>query len=79
MKPVMPLLQLIKHYHKSNFSRRLLVECNFEPSCSAYAKEAIEQHGLRKGVALAMSRLRRCNEPDLTEKKNDPVPENPPC
>ncbi|MBU61960.1 MAG: alpha-hemolysin [Opitutae bacterium] len=75
MKKARLFLRLIEYYRKSSFRRRLPVECNFEPSCSAYAKEALEQYGLRKGVALAISRLCRCNEPDATEKKSDPVPE----
>lgn len=74
MKTVTPIIRLIEHYRKSTFRRKLPIECNFEPSCSAYAKEALEQHGLRKGVALAISRLRRCNDPDPTVTKSDPVP-----
>lgn len=35
--------------------------CRFVPSCSAYAREAIEVHGALKGVSLAMWRVLRCN------------------
>ena len=34
--------------------------CRFHPTCSAYAKEAIERHGLSKGVKLATKRISRC-------------------
>jgi putative membrane protein insertion efficiency factor len=34
--------------------------CRFYPSCSAYAIEAIEQHGARRGVLLAIRRVARC-------------------
>src|SRR5215472_13554836 len=34
--------------------------CRFLPSCSDYAREAIERHGVRRGVVLAMRRLVRC-------------------
>jgi putative membrane protein insertion efficiency factor len=35
--------------------------CRFEPSCSHYALEAIEVHGLARGVILAARRLARCH------------------
>jgi uncharacterized protein len=35
--------------------------CRFEPSCSHYAVEAVQVHGVIKGSALAVGRLCRCN------------------
>jgi putative membrane protein insertion efficiency factor len=35
--------------------------CRFEPSCSHYALEAIEVHGLVRGAMLAARRLARCH------------------
>lgn len=35
--------------------------CRFWPSCSAYAIEALELHGARRGTALALRRLMRCH------------------
>jgi uncharacterized protein len=35
--------------------------CRFWPTCSAYALEAIEQHGLVKGGAYSFRRLLRCH------------------
>ncbi len=34
--------------------------CRFHPSCSEYAREAIETHGALKGAWLAARRLSRC-------------------
>ncbi|MBM7804595.1 putative membrane protein insertion efficiency factor [Geodermatophilus bullaregiensis] len=34
--------------------------CSFTPTCSAYAVEAIERHGARRGGRLTLRRLLRC-------------------
>ena len=34
--------------------------CRFQPTCSAYALEAIETHGAVRGVWLTLRRLARC-------------------
>jgi putative membrane protein insertion efficiency factor len=45
--------------------------CRHHPSCSEYAREAIERHGWR-GVLLALRRLGRCHP--LGTHGFDPVP-----
>jgi putative membrane protein insertion efficiency factor len=35
--------------------------CRFSPSCSTYAYQAIETHGVVRGCALAARRLLRCH------------------
>ena len=49
--------------------------CRFEPTCSAYAIEAIERHGALVGSGLTTYRLLRCH-PWCTPGA-DPVPERP--
>lgn len=36
-------------------------QCRFYPSCSHYAMEAIEAHGLVRGAGLSLRRLGRCH------------------
>ena len=35
--------------------------CRFMPTCSEYAKEAIEEYGLIKGTYLGMKRITKCH------------------
>jgi putative membrane protein insertion efficiency factor len=35
--------------------------CRFTPTCSEYARLAVEKHGALRGTALAVGRLLRCH------------------
>jgi putative membrane protein insertion efficiency factor len=35
--------------------------CRFYPSCSAYSLQAINKHGLIKGLFLSLRRISRCH------------------
>jgi uncharacterized protein len=69
------ILRAIRRYQASGGGERLLmVDCNFEPTCSEYTYQAIEQHGLPRGLAMAIRRVRRCSDRDCIERSRDPVP-----
>lgn len=54
------LLNLIRLYQYC--LRPLLGQtCRFYPSCSDYAKDAIEQHGAWRGLGLSLGRVMRCH------------------
>jgi hypothetical protein len=36
-------------------------QCRFTPTCSHYAREAVEKHGAIKGGWLAIKRISRCH------------------
>jgi putative membrane protein insertion efficiency factor len=46
--------------------------CRFHPSCSHYAVDAIQIHGLARGIWLAAKRVSRCHP--LGSAGFDPVP-----
>jgi len=55
------IISLIRFYQKYLSGLKQGSSCRFIPTCSTYAIEAIEIHGLLKGVALALWRILRCN------------------
>ncbi len=46
--------------------------CRFVPTCSDYAREAVEEHGVLKGSWLSFCRITKCNP--LCKGGYDPVP-----
>ncbi len=66
-------LTLIKGYQKF-ISPILGPSCRFTPSCSNYAHEAINRHGIVKGCWLTVKRILKCHP--LHPGGDDPVPDN---
>jgi len=65
------LLALLATYQRV-VSPLLPPGCRFHPTCSHYARQAIERHGLTRGLRLAAWRLARCQP--LARGGFDPVP-----
>lgn len=53
------LVKLINLYQIMPF--RSHFKCKYYPTCSNYAKEAIEYYGSIKGTFLAIKRILKCN------------------
>jgi uncharacterized protein len=66
------LLALVKAY-RLMLSPWLGLACRFEPTCSAYALDALEIHGAAAGSYLTLKRLARCHP--WCDGGSDPVPE----
>ena len=54
------LLALLRAY-RYVLSPWLGGSCRYWPTCSEYAREAIEMHGAARGALLAVGRLGRCH------------------
>jgi len=65
------LIALVKGY-RLLLSPWLGSACRFEPTCSAYALQALEQHGAARGSYLTLRRLSRCHP--CCPGGHDPVP-----
>ncbi|MDR2181834.1 MAG: membrane protein insertion efficiency factor YidD [Treponema sp.] len=66
------VLALIRFYQTA-ISPHMRPSCRYYPSCSAYAAEAVQKHGVGKGLFLAIKRILRCHP--LHEGGYDPVPD----
>jgi putative membrane protein insertion efficiency factor len=68
---IYPFVLLIKIY-QVGISPLLGSQCRFTPTCSQYAKEALQKHGIFKGSWLAIKRIAKCNP--WGGHGHDPVP-----
>lgn len=65
------LLALIRAY-RYFLSPWIGGQCRFTPTCSVYARQAIELYGAGRGSWLALKRIMRCHP--LCDGGHDPVP-----
>jgi putative membrane protein insertion efficiency factor len=69
-----PFIGLVRLYQLT-LSPWLGMNCRYQPTCSAYAIEALEIHGVLKGGWLALRRIARCHP--WGGSGYDPVPGSP--
>ena len=62
--------------YKRFLSPLLPTACRFHPTCSEYMREAVEKHGVGRGIWLGIRRLVRCQP--FCKGGFDPVPEPKP-
>jgi uncharacterized protein len=64
---------LIVRFYQAAISPYTPSSCRYSPTCSHYAIEALQRHGLFKGGWLAIKRISSCHP--WGGKGYDPVPE----
>lgn len=69
------LLRVLIWLYRMLLSPVLGPRCRFEPSCSAYAMEAVKRYGAGRGSLLALWRIGRCHP--WGGCGYDPVPDLP--
>ena len=66
------LLALVRFYQR-HLSPLFPARCRYIPTCSEYARQALEKYGAAKGGFLALKRFLRCH-PFHKGDLYDPVP-----
>ena len=72
MSPLARVLVTLIAVYRRVISPLIPSHCRYEPTCSAYAAEAVRVHGALRGTALAARRIGRCHPWGGTGL--DPVP-----
>jgi len=72
MTPAAYLLSLPVRAYRLVLSPYVGHGCRYQPTCSAYALDALNRHGALKGGWLAVRRIGRCHP--LGSSGYDPVP-----
>jgi putative membrane protein insertion efficiency factor len=72
MSPLAHLVALPVRAYRLIFSPWVGFNCRYQPTCSAYALEALERHGAIRGGWLMLRRIGRCHP--LGGSGYDPVP-----
>lgn len=75
MLMIQKLILFLIQFYQTQISPGLPPRCRFLPTCSEYAREAVEKYGSARGSLLAAKRLAKC-QPFHKQKsiEYDPVP-----
>ncbi len=68
---IFPFILLVRFYQTA-ISPFTASACRFEPTCSSYMIDALQNHGLFYGVILGLKRILSCHP--WGKKGYDPVP-----
>jgi len=66
------LINIYKKYFALGLTYLFGKGCRFQPSCSQYAREALEKYGVVKGGLLSVKRILRCHP--FGNSGFDPIP-----
>ncbi|WP_114284991.1 membrane protein insertion efficiency factor YidD [Candidatus Halocynthiibacter alkanivorans] len=72
MTPLARIAALPVRAYRLIFSPLVGANCRYQPTCSAYALEALEKHGAVRGSLLTLRRIGRCHP--FGSQGYDPVP-----
>jgi putative membrane protein insertion efficiency factor len=73
MTPLAHIVALPVRAYRLILSPWVGFNCRYQPTCSAYALEALEKHGAVRGSVLAAARICRCHP--WGGSGYDPVPD----
>jgi putative membrane protein insertion efficiency factor len=73
MSPLARALSALIGAYRRWISPAFAPRCRFHPTCSAYALDAVREHGALRGLVLALKRIARCHP--FSAGGIDPVPE----
>jgi uncharacterized protein len=51
----------VLYFYKRFISPALPSACRFYPTCSEYTREAVEKHGVARGLWMGVRRIARCH------------------
>ena len=60
-KIIIILISVIVKFYKYLISPVLGIKCRYLPTCSEYLMEALDTHGIMKGLYLGLKRLATCH------------------
>jgi putative membrane protein insertion efficiency factor len=61
MRIIGTALRLLLLAYRNVLSPLLPASCRFYPTCSVYTEQAIEKHGIVKGLFYGLRRILRCH------------------
>ncbi|MBM7069955.1 membrane protein insertion efficiency factor YidD [Actibacterium sp. 188UL27-1] len=73
MTPLARVVAIPIYFYRFLFSPWVGHNCRYQPTCSAYALEALEKHGAIRGLWLTLRRIGRCQP--WGSSGYDPVPD----